>query len=269
MKKILFSLGAILILACNMGSPYSAEPLSSAGEVISSDMSSVSLPGFSSECAYSAEIESSSSEFSSSAEISSSSSSEIWGWDVPCSILWKDRGVEITVEKYAGDSLESVCGRFWVFTGTGISSKSKEYSLLEKRGISMYDNYTYEGLWVTLLKSDSCILKRDLNEDLELFYNAIPVIDTGSLPIEWSPYFIQDSTALEMYVDCWPDIVGIPTCLDIVRECGLPEKEYVVYWRTGVYIYGIDYPTSISVSDCLSRNRDIQYIRISPQRLPS
>lgn len=71
MKKILFSLGAILILACNTGSPYSAEPLSSAGEVISSDMSSVSLPGFSSECAYSAEIESSSSEFSSSAEISS------------------------------------------------------------------------------------------------------------------------------------------------------------------------------------------------------
>ena len=264
MKKILFSLGAILILACNTGSPYSAEPLSSAGEVVSSDMSSVSLPGSSSEFTYSVEVES-----SSSAEISSSSSSEIWGWDVPCSILWKDRGVEITVEKYAGDSLESVCGRFWVFTGTGISSKSKEYSLLEKRGISIYDNSTYEGLWVTLLKSDSCILKRDLNEDLELFYNAIPVIDTGSLPIEWSPYFIEDSTALEMHVDCWPDIVGIPTCLDIVRKCGLPEEEYVVYWRTGVYIYGIDYPTSISVSDCLSRNRDIQYIGISPQHLPS
>lgn len=79
MKKTLLALSAFLLVACNMGSPYSAEPLSSAGEVISSDMSSVSLPGSSSECACSVAVESSSSEALSSAEISSSSSSSVWG----------------------------------------------------------------------------------------------------------------------------------------------------------------------------------------------
>ena len=69
MKKTLLALSAFLFVACNTGSPYSAEPLSSAGEVISSDMSSNFLPGASSECACSVEVES-----SSSAEISSSSS---------------------------------------------------------------------------------------------------------------------------------------------------------------------------------------------------
>lgn len=69
MKKTLLALSAFLFVACNTGSPYSAEPLSSADEVISSDMSSNFLPGASSECACSVEVES-----SSSAEISSSSS---------------------------------------------------------------------------------------------------------------------------------------------------------------------------------------------------
>ncbi len=77
MKKTLLALSAFLLVACNTGSPYSAEPLSSAGEVISSDMSSAFLPGLSSECACSVEVESSSSEYLSSAEIFSSSSSRV------------------------------------------------------------------------------------------------------------------------------------------------------------------------------------------------
>ena len=93
MKKILFSLVAILILACNTGSPYSAEPLSSAGEVVSSDMSSAFLSGSSSECACSVEIASSSSGSSSSAEISSSSSFLDFWADIPYEdgILTDDR----------------------------------------------------------------------------------------------------------------------------------------------------------------------------------
>lgn len=269
MKKILLALSAFLFVACNTGSPYSAELLSSAGEVISSDMSSVSLPSSSSECAYSAEIESSSSEFSSSAEISSSSSSEIWGWDVPCSILWKDRGVEITVEKYAGDSLESVCGRFWVFKETSLSSK--EISLLEKRGISIYDRGTYydhgKSWSLILLKSDSSISKKTLNEDLASFYNAIPVNDTSFLPIEWNVDW-GDSTALDMSIYCWPDI-NVLTCMDIVEKCGVSE-DLVFYAYQTVYVFPFDYPASTSVCDCLSKNRDVRVIWLSPgEGLPS
>ena len=83
MKKILLALSAFLFVACNTGSPYSAELLSSAGEVVSSDMSSAFLPGSFSECASSAEIEASSSESSSSAEISSSSSFLDFWADIP------------------------------------------------------------------------------------------------------------------------------------------------------------------------------------------
>ena len=262
MKKTLLALSAFLFVACNTGSPYSAEPLSSADEVISSDMSSNFLPGASSECACSVEVES-----SSSAEISSSSSSEIWNWDewfsssssFANSILWEERGVEITVEKYAGDSLESVCGRFWVFKETALWSK--EYSLLEERGISIYDRGTYKGWNLILLKSDSCILKRDLNEDLELFYNAIPVIDTGSLPINWNVDW-GDSTALDMSIDCWPDI-NVLTCMDIVEKCGASE-DLVFYAYQTVIVFPFDYPASTSVCDCLSKNQDIRHISLSP-----
>lgn len=100
--------------------------------------------------------------------------------DVP---LWDERSSHFAVEKYAGDSLESVRGRFWILKGTPLSSK--EFSLLEKRGISIYDRGVYQGWNLILLKSDSSILKRDLNEDLASFYNAIPVNDTGFLPINW------------------------------------------------------------------------------------
>ena len=271
MRKILLALSTFLFVACNTGSPYSAEPLSSAGEVVSSDMSSAFLPGSSSECAYSAEIESSSSESSSSAEISSSSSSEIWDWSdwfsssssFVSSILWEERGVEITVEKYAGDSLESVCGRFWGFKETALWSK--DYSLLEERGISIYDRRAYHDRgksWnLILLKSDSCILKRDLDEDLESFYNAIPVIDTGFLPINWNVDW-GDSTDLDMTIRCWPDI-DILTCMDIVEKCGVSE-DLVFYAYQIVSVFPFDYPASISACDCLSRTRDIRYIGLSP-----
>ena len=272
MKKILLALSAFLFVACNTGSPYSAELLSSAGEVISSDMSSVSLPSSSSECACSVEVES-----SSSVEIFSSSSSEIWDWSdwfsssssFVSSILWEERGIEIVVEKYAGDSLESVCGRFWVFKETSLSSK--EISLLEKRGISIYDRSAYHDRgksWnLILLKSDSCILKRDLDEDLESFYNAIPVIDTGFLPINWNVDW-GDSTALDMTIRCWPDI-DILTCMDIVEKCGVSE-DLVFYAYQIVSVFPFDYPASISACDCLSRTRDIRYIGLSPgEGLPS
>ncbi len=266
MKKTLLALSAFLFVACNTGSPYSAEPLSSAAEVVSSDMSSVSLPSSSSECAYSAEIESS----SSSEIFSSSSLAAIWGWDALSSFLWKDRGVEIAVEKYAGDSLESVQGRFWILKGTTTTLSSKEESLLEKRGISIYDRKAldYNGiLKAILLKSDSSILKRDLNEDVDLFYNAIPAIDTGFLPIIWSNYFVDDSTNLEMEIYCWPDI-NSSTCADIVEKCGVSEHHSLhggTYW----YVYSFDYTASASVCDCLSRNRNIQYIKLSPMNKPA
>ncbi len=78
MKKTFLALTAFLFVTCNMGSPYSTEPLSSAGEVISSDMSSMSLPGSSSECTYSGVEES-----SSSVEICSSSSFLDFWTDIP------------------------------------------------------------------------------------------------------------------------------------------------------------------------------------------
>ncbi len=272
MKKILLALSAFLFVACNTGSPYSAELLSSAGEVISSDMSSVSLPSSSSECACSVEVES-----SSSVEIFSSSSSEIWDWSdwfsssssFVSSILWEERGIEIVVEKYAGDSLESVCGRFWVFKETSLSSK--EISLLEKRGISIYDRGTYydhgKSWSLILLKSDSSISKKTLNEDLASFYNAIPVNDTSFLPIEWNVDW-GDSTALDMSIYCWPDI-NVLTCMDIVEKCGVSE-DLVFYAYQTVYVFPFDYPASTSVCDCLSKNRDVRVIWLSPgEGLPS
>lgn len=277
MKKILFALSAFLFVACNTGSPYSAEPLSSAGEVISSDMSSVSLPSSSSECACSVEVESSSSTPSLSFRNSSSSSLEIWDredWfssssSFANSILWEERGVEIVVEKYAGDTLESICGRFWVFKETPLSSK--EISLLEKRGISIYDRgsyYDHGKSWnLILLKSDSSISKKTLNEDLASFYNAIPVNDTSFLPIEWNVYW-GDSTALDMSIDCWPDI-NVLTCMDIVEKCGVSE-DLVFYAYQTVYVFPFDYPASTSVCDCLSKNRDVRVIWLSPgEGLPS
>ena len=172
-----------------------------------------------------------------------------------------ERNFHFAAEKYAGDSLESVRGRFWILKGTPLSSK--EFSLLEKRGISIYDRGVYQGWNLILLKSDSSILKRDLNEELASFYNAIPVNDTGFLPINWDDVDGGDSTTLDMTILCWPDI-DILTCMDIVEKCGVSE-DLVFYAYQIVSVFPFDYPASISACDCLSRTRDIRYIGLSPE----
>ena len=175
--------------------------------------------------------------------------------------LWDERNSHFTVEKYAGDSLETVRGRFWIFKETPLSSK--ESSLLEKRGISIYDRSVYQGWSLILLKSDSSILKRDLNEDLASFYNAIPVNDTSLLPIDLSDYR-GDSTALELNIDCWSDI-DISTCMDIVEICGAFEVLYA--YRT--VLASLPFDSSASVCDCLSRNRDIRHVGLVQEGLPA
>ncbi len=175
--------------------------------------------------------------------------------------LWDERNSHFAVEKYAGDSLETVRGRFWIFKETPLSSK--ESSLLEKRGISIYDRGVYQGWSLILLKSDSSILKRDLNEDLASFYNAIPVNDTGPLPIDLSDYR-GDSTALELSIDCWPDI-DVSACMKITEKCGAFEVFYA--YRTVLASLPFDYAPS--VRDCLSRNRDVRHVGLVQEGLPA
>ena len=175
--------------------------------------------------------------------------------------LWDERNSHFAVEKYAGDSLETVRGRFWIFKETPLSSK--ESSLLEKRGISIYDRGVYPGWSLILLKSDSSILKRDLNEDLASFYNAIPVNDTSLLPIDLSDYR-GDSTALELSIDCWPDI-DVSACMKITEKCGASE----VFYAYHTVFATLPFDSSASVCGCLSKNRDVRHVGFVQDGLPA
>ncbi len=178
--------------------------------------------------------------------------------DIP---LWDERNSRFAVEKYTGYSLETVRGRFWIFKGMPLSSK--EFSLLEKRGISIYDRGVYDGWSLILLKSDSSISKKILNEELASFYNAIPVNDTSLLPIDISDYR-GDSASLELNIDCWPDI-NVSTCMDIVEKCGASE----VFYAYHTVLASLPFNSSASVCTCLSRNRDIRNVWLEQEGLPA
>lgn len=150
-------------------------------------------------------------------------------------IAWSDRGVNMTITQYTGDSSEIIpAGRFWLFKDIPLSPKERD--LLAENGINKLSVGKSHGKILALFSSQSNLTKKLLDSLIAGFYNAVPAIDTIPISIDLTTedLYVEQNvcdsnnhchkelilrTEYEMNVSCWDD-VSVDECVEAVEICG-------------------------------------------------